>query len=112
MNKVISIIEQKSNPKTRYKFAPTLDEHKIFVQTQVIDEVTKRPTTKMVAKVNTNEKIKQFKISDFCVENLQISGAINNLQHIALERDNFSTLAALENAAQTIVNNNPSNTNE
>lgn len=88
-----------------YKPVVEKREHYVFVPTQSIDEITERPIVELQQKKFDNNHLSMFKINDFCIENLLISGSIDTLSRVNLERDSFSSIAQLENVAQTIVEN-------
>ena len=104
--KLISLFERRRNPKYRLRFKPELPDHYIYVRSQKVDEVTGRPVTTLEKKINRKDRLSHFKISDFFIENLRISGAIDGLTSTKLDRDNLTLLSHLENSAKNIVNNN------
>lgn len=106
MAKIIPLVERLSNPKYRYRFKPDKIEQYVYLKQPIVDDVTGRPAEDLVKTKVSNDKLKQFKISDFCIENLQLSGAIDTQTMVSLNRDPLTQIATLEQSAMNIVNNN------
>lgn len=104
--KTIPFIERISNPKYRFRSHVEHSDHYVYLKDNAIDESTGRPITKLKKQLLSKDRLKHLQIDDFCVENLQISGAIDKLNNVSLDRDAFSTLNHLEQSAVNIVNNN------
>lgn len=104
MKKPISHYERLHNPayiqKCKYKASP----HVIHQRVQELDEETQRVKTTVKYITRADDDLKHYKVSDFYLENLQLSGAIDNLKNITLQRDAFSQSAHLNNVATQIVN--------
>ena len=57
-------------------------------------------------KVNPNDNVKNFKVSDFCLENLQASGAIANLKNVKLDGSVIGSIDSAVAGLQSLENIN------
>ena len=103
MKKRLLRYERMNNPSYIHKTTYKVKDHVINVTTQEIDETTHR--VKHVSKYVTreNDDLKQYKVSDFYLDNLQLAGAVDNLKTLSLSRDSFSAAAHCAAVADKIV---------
>lgn len=106
--KVLSHVDRLRNPEHKPTNYPQLQEHFTFVVEQVLDEKTNRVSKRMVRKKDNPDPFAHLKVSDFCLENLQASGAINHCHPCSLSHDSHTILTTLENSAVNIVNSSKS----
>lgn len=104
MKKPISHYERLHNPAYIHKCNYKVEKHVIHQRVQELDEQTQRVKTTVKYATREDDDLKQYKVSDFYLENLQLSGAIDNLKNLTLQRDSFSQSAHLTNVANQIVN--------
>ena len=101
--KALSLIERLNNPIYRLRTYARKIEQYVHVKKDSFDETTGRLCSKLELIKKDNKSLAHFKVSDFYLENLQVSGAINNLGNTSLTRDNLTTISNLERTANNIV---------
>lgn len=106
--KVLSHVDRLKNPIHKPTNYPQLQEHYSFAIEQVLDKNTNRVSKRMVRKKDNPAPYEHLKVSDFCLENLQASGAINQCHPCSLSHDSHTILTTLENSAVNIVNSSKS----
>lgn len=104
--KSISHIERLENPSFRPDPAVQPSEHYTFGIEQVVDKFTNRVVKKIVKKLDNPDPHKHLKVSDFSLENLQASGAIDNIKPCTLAHDNHTIVSTLETSAHNIIDSN------
>ena len=104
MTKPISHYERRHNPAYIHKTTYTVEKHIVHQRVQEMDEETNRVKTSVKYVTREDNDLDKYKVSDFYLENLQLSGAIDNLKNVTLERDAFSQSAHLTKVANNIVN--------
>lgn len=70
-----------------------------------LDEKTKRVVKKLRLKTAKLDKMKDYKVSDFSIENLSAIGAIGTLNDTQYTHSYHSTIDGITSAAENIVNN-------
>ena len=97
--------EHLKNPALHAKVCAPRLSHFTYIKEQVFDNVTHRVVSQLKKIDKSISSLSRFKISDFSLENLQMSGAINNLAFTAMSHDSFTTIANLSRAAESILSN-------
>lgn len=95
--KCVSHIERMADDSLQVK-VPVMENKcdEYYVSEDEVDLRTNRIVkTLKLKKVISSENFKNYKVSDFCLENLQASGAIANLKNCKLEG---STIASIDSA--------------
>lgn len=100
--RALSHIERLHNPACSTPCVVQIEDHYTITSTYEKDEKTNRVVKKLVKKIDNPDPYKHLKVSDFSLENLQASGAIDNVAPCSLSHDTHSTLFALENSAKNI----------
>lgn len=101
--KPISHFERLHNPKYIHKVKYSVDKHVVHQLVQELDEDTERVKTSVKYVTRDDDDLNKYKVSDFYLDNLKLSGAIDNLKNMTLQRDSFSQNAHLSNVANAIV---------
>ena len=97
--KVISHVERMKN-KALHKECPVTEVTEVATMVQEQEVQNGRVVKVLKSKlVDPKAKFEKFKVSDFCIENLQASGAIANLKNCTLEG---SIDASISNAANVL----------
>ena len=78
-------------------------EQNIHIKETSYDDNLGRVVSKLKKVDNCKRKLTKYRVSDFNLENLQITGAIDNLTRTFATRDKFGTLNRINYAAQNIV---------
>lgn len=112
MKKPISHYERLHNTAYIHKCKYKVPQHVIHQRVQELDPQTQRVKTTVKYITREDDDLKKYKVSDFYLENLQLSGAIDNLKSLSLQRDVFSQSAHLTNVANQIVNSSTNETQE
>lgn len=100
----ISYVDRLKNVAHKPKIDVSIDEHYNITSEQVKDDKTNRIKRKIVQKLDNPEPYKHIKCSDFALENLQASGAIDRILPCSLAHDAHTIVASLEKSAQNIIN--------
>ena len=102
--KPISRYERLNNPAFIHQFNIDNIEHYVLRSVQSVDEETNRIITENKFVKRSDDDLAQFKVSDFYLDNLKASGAIDNLKPASLSRDALSATAHATQAVQSIIN--------
>ena len=97
--------EHLNNPALCAKVCAPRLSHFSYIKEQLFDNVTQRVISQLKKVDRSISRLSRYKISDFSLENLQISGAINNLAFTTMSHDSFTTIANLSRAAESILSN-------
>lgn len=100
--RALSHFERLHNPSCSTPCVVQIEDHYNVTSEYVKDEKTNRVVKKLVTRIDNPDPFKHLKVSDFSLENLQASGAIDNVAPCSLSHDTHSTLSALENSAKNI----------
>lgn len=106
--KSLSRSERLNNPIYKPSEYPTIGEHYSLATESVMDDKTNRVVKRMVKKLDSPNPHKHLKVSDFCLENLQASGAIEKIKPCSLSHDVHTSTMILEHSAHNIINSSKS----
>lgn len=97
VNKAISYIDRCTNPK--YKVIPKFEKRVRYklVSTPLLDEQSQRIFNKSsYVRTDNISSMHKYRVSDFCLENLQASGAIDHMNVTQLDSDVFANVHNME----------------
>lgn len=100
--RALSHFERLNNPDCSTPCVVQIVDHYTVSSEYVKDEKTNRVVKKLVTRIDNPDPFKHLKVSDFSLENLQASGAIDNVVPCSLSHDTHSTISTLENSAKNI----------
>lgn len=108
--KVVSHVERMKNAKLgRHTTANLTAEYVNELAEEQIVNDGRICTTIKAKKVDPREKMAKWKVTDFCIENLQASGALAGLSHTALNGNVIQEADNVTKAINTLENINISN---